>query len=386
MASNFGTLFRISTWGESHGPGIGVVVDGCPPKIPLSVEDIQHELNRRRPGQSKITTPRKEDDVAEIQSGVLDGQTLGVPIGIFVRNTDQRPSAYTEMQQAYRPSHADYTYDAKYGIRAVSGGGRSSARETIGRVAAGAIARKVLQHSLSGYECLAYVKTVQNIEATVPAAAELTSELIESNIVRTCDPVAAEKMIALIENVRSQGNSVGGVIECVVRGVPAGLGEPIFDRLEADLAKAMLSLPATKGFEIGSGFGGTTMTGLEHNDEFYMEQPQASSGRRESSDEAAAGSRQPLPAARVRTRTNRSGGVQGGISNGEDIVFRVAFKPTATVLREQKTVTNTGEDTTLSARGRHDPCVLPRAVPMVEAMVHLVLADHFLRQRALTGK
>lgn len=362
MASNFGTLFRISTWGESHGPGIGVVLDGCPPKIPLSVEDIQHELNRRRPGQSKITTPRKEDDVAEIQSGVLDGQTLGVPIGIFVRNTDQRPSAYTEMQQAYRPSHADYTYDAKYGIRAVSGGGRSSARETIGRVAAGAIARKVLQHSLSGYQCLAYVKTVQNIEATVPSASELTSELIESNIVRTCDPVAAEKMIALIENVRSQGNSVGGVIECVVRGVPAGLGEPIFDRLEADLAKAMLSLPATKGFEIGSGFGGTTMTGLEHNDEFYMD------GKT------------------VRTRTNRSGGVQGGISNGEDIVFRVAFKPTATVLREQKTVTNTGEDTTLAARGRHDPCVLPRAVPMVEAMVHLVLADHFLRQRALTGK
>jgi len=361
MASNFGTLFRISTWGESHGPGIGVVVDGCPPKIPLVVEDIQHELNRRRPGQSKITTPRKEDDVAEIQSGVLDGQTLGVPIGIFVRNTDQRPSAYTEMQQAYRPSHADYTYDAKYGIRAVSGGGRSSARETIGRVAAGAIARKVLQHSIPGYEALAYVKTVQNIEATVPAAAELSSALIESNIVRTCDPVAAEKMIALIEKVRSEGNSVGGVIECVVRGVPPGLGEPIFDRLEADLAKAMLSLPATKGFEIGSGFGGTTMTGLEHNDEFYMND------------------------GKVRTRTNRSGGVQGGISNGEEIVFRVAFKPTATVLREQKTVTNTGEDTTLSARGRHDPCVLPRAVPMVEAMVHLVLADHFLRQRALRG-
>jgi chorismate synthase len=361
MASNLGTLFRISTWGESHGPGIGVVVDGCPPKIPLSVEDIQHELNRRRPGQSKITTPRKEDDVAEIQSGVLDGQTLGVPIGIFVRNTDQRPSAYTEMQQAYRPSHADYTYDAKYGIRAVSGGGRSSARETIGRVAAGAIARKVLQHSIPGYEALAYVKTVQNIEATVPAAAELSSALIESNIVRTCDPVAAEKMIALIEKVRSEGNSVGGVIECVVRGVPPGLGEPIFDRLEADLAKAMLSLPATKGFEIGSGFGGTTMTGLEHNDEFYMND------------------------GKVSTRTNRSGGVQGGISNGEEIVFRVAFKPTATVLREQKTVTNTGEDTTLSARGRHDPCVLPRAVPMVEAMVHLVLADHFLRQRALRG-
>lgn len=387
MSSSLGTLFRISTWGESHGPGVGVVIDGCPPSIPLTVEDIQAELDRRRPGQSKIVTPRKEDDKAEILSGVLDGLTLGTPIGIFVRNTDQRPSAYTEMQQAYRPSHADYTYDAKYGIRAVSGGGRSSARETIGRVAAGAIARKVLQHSLNGYECLAYVKTVQNIHAEVPTGAALNSAVIESNIVRTCDPVAAEKMIALIENIRSEGNSVGGVIECVVRGVSPGLGEPVFDRLEADLAKAMMSLPATKGFEIGSGFSGTTMTGLEHNDEFYMEHESSRSGGRESSSggDDAAGSRQPLPTARVRTRTNRSGGVQGGISNGEEIIFRVAFKPTATVLREQKTVTNTGEDTTLSARGRHDPCVLPRAVPMVEAMVHLVLADHFLRQRAMRG-
>lgn len=356
MSSSLGTLFRISTWGESHGPGVGVVIDGCPPRIPLSVEDIQHELDRRRPGQSRIVTPRKEDDKAEILSGVLDGQTLGTPIGLFVRNTDQRPSAYTEMQQAYRPSHADYTYDAKYGIRAVSGGGRSSARETIGRVAAGAIARKVLQHTLPAYECLAYVKTIKDIEAKVPDT--LTSELIESNIVRTCDPEAAERMIQLIETVRSEGNSVGGVVECIVRGVPPGLGEPVFDKLEADLAKAMLSLPATKGFEIGSGFSGTLMTGLEHNDEFYME------------------------GGNVRTRTNRSGGIQGGISNGEDIVFRVAFKPTATVLREQKTVTNDKQETTLSARGRHDACVLPRAVPMVEAMVHLVLADHFLRQRA----
>ncbi len=365
MSSSLGTLFRISTWGESHGPGVGVVIDGCPPRIPLSAEDIQQELDRRRPGQSKIVTPRKEDDKAEILSGVLDGLTLGTPIGILVRNTDQRPSAYTEMQQAYRPSHADYTYDAKYGIRAVSGGGRSSARETIGRVAAGAIARKVLQQSLGAYECLAYVKTIQHLEAKVPAREDLTSALIESNIVRTCDPEAAEKMIELIENVRSQGNSVGGVIECVVRGVPPGLGEPVFDKLEADLAKAMLSLPATKGFEIGSGFAGTLMTGLEHNDEFYMAPgPDGST---------------------VRTRTNRSGGIQGGISNGEEIVFRVAFKPTATVLREQNTVTNTGEETTLSARGRHDACVLPRAVPMVEAMVHLVLVDHWLRQRAQNG-
>jgi len=360
MSSSLGTLFRISTWGESHGPGVGVVVDGCPPRIPLSVEDIQHELNRRRPGQSKIVTPRKEDDTAEILSGVLDGQTLGTPIGLFVRNTDQRPSAYTEMQQAYRPSHADYTYDAKYGIRAVSGGGRSSARETIGRVAAGAIARKVLQHSLPAYECLAYVKTIKDIEAKVPN--QLTSEHIESNIVRTCDAEAAERMIELIEKVRSEGNSVGGVVECVVRGVPPGLGEPVFDKLEADLAKAMLSLPATKGFEIGSGFSGTLMTGLEHNDEFYMED------------------------GNVRTRTNRSGGIQGGISNGEDIVFRVAFKPTATVLREQKTVTNDKQETTLAARGRHDACVLPRAVPMVEAMVHLIIAEHFLRHRAQCGQ
>ncbi len=338
-----------------------MVIDGCPPRIPLRVEDIQEELDRRRPGQSKIVTPRKEDDKAEILSGVLDGQTLGTPIGILVRNTDQRPSAYTEMQQAYRPSHADYTYDAKYGVRAVSGGGRASARETIGRVAAGAVAKKVLQQSLQGYECLAYVKSIQHLQAQVPEGKALTAELIESNIVRTCDAGAAEQMIELIEKVRSEGNSVGGVVECVVRGVPAGLGEPVFDKLEADLAKAMMSLPATKGFEIGSGFAGTLMTGLEHNDEFYMDQAQ------------------------VRTRTNRSGGIQGGISNGEEIVFRVAFKPTATVLREQKTVTNTGEDTTLSARGRHDACVLPRAVPMVEAMVHLILLDHWLRNKAQVG-
>ena len=359
MSSSLGTLFRISTWGESHGPGVGVVVDGCPPRLPLTVEDLQRELDRRRPGQSKIVTPRKEDDRAEILSGVLDGQTLGTPIGILVRNTDQRPSAYTEMQQAYRPSHADYTYDAKYGIRAVSGGGRSSARETIGRVAGGAIARKVLEQAHPGYSCLAYVKTVRHLTAEVPE--QLSGDLIESNIVRTCDPVAAEKMIELIEAMRREGNSVGGVIECVVRGVPPGLGEPVFDKLEADLAKAMLSLPATKGFEIGSGFAGTLMTGLEHNDAFYLEN------------------------GRVRTRSNRSGGIQGGISNGEDIVFRVAFKPTATVLREQATVTNAGEETTLSARGRHDPCVLPRAVPMVEAMVHLVLADHWLRHKAQVG-
>lgn len=360
MSSSTGILFRISTWGESHGPGVGVVVDGCPPRIPLTVEDIQSELDRRRPGQSKIVTPRKEDDKAEILSGVLDGQTLGTPIGILVRNTDQRPSAYTEMESAYRPSHADYTYDAKFGIRAVSGGGRASARETIGRVAAGAIARNMLRHFAPDYECLAFVRSIQHIEAGESAIKNPRSEIIESNIVRACDPEAAEKMIALIEAVRSEGNSVGGVIECVIRGVPAGLGEPVFDKLEADLAKAMMSLPATKGFEIGSGFSGTKLTGAEHNDEFYME------------------------GGKVRTRTNRSGGIQGGISNGEDIVFRIAFKPTATILREQKTVSSSGQDTTLAARGRHDPCVLPRAVPMVEAMAHLVIADHWLRQRAIS--
>lgn len=357
MASSFGTLFRVSTFGESHGAAIGCIVDGCPPLISLTEEDIQVELDRRRPGQSRIVTQRKEADACRILSGVVDGKTLGTPISVVVFNEDQRSDAYKEMESAYRPSHADYTYDAKYGIRAVAGGGRSSARETIGRVAAGAIAQKVIAAANSDYECLAYVKSVQSIEAH-PLPEHLNRESIESNMVRTPDPVAAEKMVELIEKMRSAGNSVGGVIECVVRGVPTGLGEPVFDKLEAELAKAMLSLPATKGFEIGSGFAGTLLTGLEHNDEFYMD------------------------GNRVRTRTNRSGGIQGGISNGEDIVFRVAFKPTATVLCEQNTVTRKGEATTLKARGRHDACVLPRAVPMVEAMVHLVLCDHLLRQRA----
>ena len=358
MSSSLGTLFRISTWGESHGPGVGVVIDGCPPRIPLSVEDLQKELDRRRPGQSKIVTPRKEADEAEILSGIENGLTTGAPIGILVRNTDQRPSAYTEMQSAYRPSHADYTYDAKYGIRSVSGGGRASARETIGRVAAGAIAHKVLQRDLPGYQCIAYVKSIHDLEADIDPNT-VTAEQVESNIVRTADAAMVDPMIDLITQMRTEGNSVGGVIECVIRGVPPGLGEPVFDKLEADLAKAMMSLPATKGFEIGSGFEGTLMTGRDHNDEFYIED------------------------GKVRTRTNRSGGVQGGISNGEPIVFRVAFKPTATILIEQNTVNNAGEETTLAARGRHDPCVLPRAVPMVEAMAHLILTDHWLRQKAI---
>ena len=357
MSSTFGHVFRIHTFGESHGGGVGVVIDGCPPRIAVSREQIQHELDRRRPGQSEIVTPRKEADTAEILSGLQDGVTLGCPIAILVRNTDQRPGAYDEMAAKYRPSHADYTYDAKYGIRSGSGGGRASARETIGRVAAAAVAKQVLDTLHPGIEILAWVKSIQELNADVDPET-VTSQDIESNIVRTGDAAMVEPMIARIKDIRADGNSVGGVIECVIRNCPPGLGEPIFDKLEADLAKAMLSIPATKGFEIGSGFAGTLLTGREHNDPFRMID------------------------GKVRTTSNRSGGVQGGISNGETIIFRVAFKPTATVLREQNTVTNDKQETTLSARGRHDACVLPRAVPMVEAMVHLVLADHFLRQRA----
>jgi chorismate synthase len=358
MSSSFGRVFRIHTFGESHGGGVGVIIDGCPPRIPVALVDIQHELDRRRPGQSEIVTPRKEADTAEILSGLQDGQTLGTPIAIIVRNLDQRPSAYEEMAVKYRPSHADFTYDAKYGIRAPSGGGRASARETIGRVAAAAVARRVLDTLHPGIEVLAWVKSIQELNATVDPES-VTAATIESNIVRTGDPAMVATMIERIKAVRADGNSVGGVVECVIRGCPPGLGEPIFDKLEADLAKAMLSLPATKGFEIGSGFAGTLLTGREHNDAFRMEE------------------------GRVRTVTNRSGGIQGGISNGEHIVFRVAFKPTATIMSNQQTVTAAGEETELQGRGRHDACVLPRAVPIVEAMAALVLADHLLRQRAV---
>ncbi|MEM9480583.1 MAG: chorismate synthase [Verrucomicrobiota bacterium] len=361
MASQFGHTFRISTFGESHGGGVGVVVDGCPPRILLTEADIQTDLDRRRPGQSEIVTPRKEADQCEILSGTFEGQTLGSPISILVRNKDARPEAYTEMATKYRPSHADYTYDAKYGIRNWQGGGRASARETIGRVAAAAIAKKVLVGQFApDLEIIAYVKTIQNIEANVDPET-VSFEQVESNIVRTGDAVIVDTMIERIKEARSEGNSLGGVVECVVRGVPAGWGEPVFDKLDADLGKAMLSLPATKGFEVGSGFAGTLLTGREHNDEFFMEGDT------------------------VRTKTNRSGGVQGGISNGESLVFRTAFKPTATIMSSQETVSKEGEDTELKARGRHDPCVLPRAVPMVEAMTALVLVDHALRQRAQMG-
>jgi chorismate synthase len=359
MGNSFGQLFRITTWGESHGGGVGVVIDGCPPRLELSEADIQLELDRRRPGQSAITTTRDEADRCQILSGVFEGRTLGTPISILVMNKDARPEAYTEMKTTYRPSHADFTYEAKYGIRNWQGGGRASARETIGRVAAGAVARKVLTSLFPSFELMTYVIHVYDVIAEIDPDG-VTLEKIEATPVRCPDPVAAGQMIAAIERARADGDSLGGTIACVARGVPAGLGEPVFDKLEADLAKAMLSLPASKGFEIGSGFGATRMRGSEHNDAFEVRD------------------------GKVGTATNRSGGVQGGISNGENIFFRVAFKPTATIAREQKTVTETGEERTLAARGRHDPCVLPRAVPIVEAMAALVLCDHALRQRAIS--
>jgi chorismate synthase len=366
MPNSFGKLFSISTWGESHGPGIGVVVDGCPPRLPLTPVDIQVELDRRRPGQSDIVTPRKEADAVEILSGVYEGRTTGTPIALWVRNVDQRPSAYAEMQAAFRPSHADYTYQAKFGIRDPNGGGRSSARETIGRVAAGAIAKRVLAlgrapEAAGSVEIRAFVTAIHDLEMPALAAAELpTLEEVEASPVRCPHAETAAAMIERIKVARAEGDSVGGVIECRVRGVPPGLGEPVFDRLEADLAKAMLSLPATKGFEIGSGFAGARQRGSEHNDLF------------ENRD------------GRIRTVTNRSGGTQGGISNGEDLVFRVAFKPTATLLRTQATVDTAGRPVELRAKGRHDPCVVPRAVPIVEAMTALVLVDHWMRHAAQT--
>ncbi len=356
MANSFGTLFRITTWGESHGGGVGVVVDGCPPRLALTETDIQPDLDRRRPGQSKIVTPRKEADRVQILSGTFEGKTLGTPISMWVRNEDQRPEAYTEMATKFRPSHADYTYQAKFGIRSWQGGGRTSARETIGRVAAGAIAKKILRERY-GVEILAYVQQVQKISAEIDPNKVKFAD-IESNIVRCPNAAAAEKMIRLIEKMRRAGDTVGGIVTGVARGVPAGWGEPVFDRLEADLAKAMLSLPASKAFEIGSGFSSILLTGTQHNDAF-----RAKGGK-------------------VYTTTNRSGGIQGGISNGETIYFRTAFKPVATVMVEQDTVDVDFKNTTLKSRGRHDPCVLPRAVPMVEAMTALVLIDHALRQKA----
>ncbi|MFT5530197.1 MAG: chorismate synthase [Candidatus Poriferisodalaceae bacterium] len=355
--SSFGQNFRISTFGESHGGGVGVVIDGCPPRLELTAEQIQIELDRRRPGQSRLVTQRKEADQVEILSGVFEGRTLGTSIGLLVRNTDARPSAYDHMQDIYRPSHADYTTEAKYGIRNWQGGGRASARETIGRVAAGAVARLVIAQ-LTDIEVIAWVSSVHDIEASVDGAS-VDRDMIEADPTRCPDPVAAATMTEAIEQARRNGNSLGGVVTCVARRMVPGLGEPVFDKLDAALAGALMSLPAAKGIEIGSGFAGTRMTGIEHNDPF-----------------------EPGPDGRPITTTNHSGGIQGGISNGEAIELRVAFKPTGTISQAQNTVNRDNEAVVLEAKGRHDPCVLPRAAPMVESMVCLVLVDHLLRQRA----
>ena len=359
MGNTFGHLFRVTTWGESHGDAVGVVVDGCPPRLSLSEDEIQLELDRRRPGQSDIASQRREADHAEILSGVFDGLTLGTPIQIEVRNEDARSKDYEHMRTKFRPSHADYSYQAKYGIRNWKGGGRASARETIGRVAAGAIAKKVLAQEF-GVEIVGYVKQVWELEADVDPDTVSAAE-VEANVVRCPDPDMAERMIDQIKEARKDGDSLGGIVEAVARNVPVGLGAPVFDKLDGDLARAMLSLPACKGFEVGSGFGGITMTGSQHNDPFYSE------------------------GGRIRTRANRSGGIQGGISNGENVVVRAAFKPPATIMKPQETVDVDGNETVLEGRGRHDPCVLPRAVPIVEAMMALVLVDHALLQRGQTG-
>lgn len=360
MSSSFGELFRITTWGESHGPAVGVVVDGCPPQLALTASDVQRELDRRRPGQSHITTQRQETDRVEILSGVFEDRTLGTPIAMLVHNEDARSKDYAHMRDVYRPSHADYTYNQKYGLRDWRGGGRASARETVGRVAGGAVARTLLAQ-LFKVDVVGYVRQVGDLVAA-PALDMLTAAAVDANVVRCPDATVAAQMIERIETARKAGDSLGGVVECIARGVPAGWGEPVFDKLEADLAKAMLSIPACKAFEVGSGLAGVTMTGSAHNDAFY------SDGQN------------------VRTHTNYSGGIQGGISNGEMIVIRAAFKPTATIMLPQETVDTSGQSTTLTGRGRHDPCVLPRAVPVVEAMMALVLADHALRQRGQTGR
>lgn len=364
MSSRFGHQFSVSTFGESHGGGVGVVIDGCPAGHELDLPRIQAQLNRRRPGQSALTSPRDEKDAVELLSGVDpdSGQTLGTPIALLVRNENQKSKDYGNLKDLYRPSHADYTYEAKYGLRAVAGGGRASARETIGRVAAGALAEQLLTR-WANVEIVAWVESVADVGSELPDEHTLQRGDVDANDVRCPDAAAAARMITAIEEARHARDSLGGVVRCVIRNVPAGLGEPIFDKLTADLAKAMMSLPATRGFEIGEGFAATRLRGSQHNDPFYAE---------------------PVAAAahRVRTRTNKSGGIQGGISNGEPIRFAVAFKPVATIFLPQETVNRAGEAVTFQAKGRHDPCVLPRAVPMVEAMAALVLVDHVLRQRA----
>ncbi len=356
MSSTFGTLLKVTTFGESHGKGVGAVLDGCPAKINLTEKDIQKQLDRRRPGQSQLTTKREEADHVTILSGVENNKTLGVPIGLYVANKDQRPDDYKTMQSIPRPSHADYTYQTKYGIRSASGGGRSSARETIGRVAAGAIADKFLYETF-GIEIVSWVHAVGEVEVSRVDEEVISREDVDQTAVRCPDGPVADKMVQLIDNVRERDDSVGGIISCVCRNVPAGWGEPVFDKVEAKLAQAMLSIPSTKGFEIGSGFAGTRMFGSQHNDPFVLKE------------------------GRLGTTTNFSGGVQGGITNGEPIIFRTAFKPPATISLPQETVDFEGIKTVLEAKGRHDPCVVPRAVPIVESMAALVIGDLALRQQ-----
>ncbi len=352
--NSYGTLFKISTFGESHGPAIGVIIDGCPAGLDIDESFIQNELDRRKPGQSKITTQRKEDDTFKILSGVFEGKSTGTPIAIVIENQDQRSKDYSHIQNTFRPSHADYTYESKYGVRDYRGGGRSSARETAARVAAGAIAKLMLKKS--GIDVNAYVSQVGEIKA--PHYAQLDLDKTEDNIVRCPDQVIAEKMITLIDQVRLDRDTIGGVVTCVIKNTPVGLGEPVFDKLHAELGKAMLSINAVKGFEYGSGFDGVTLRGSQHNDEFYND------------------------GTRIRTKTNYSGGIQGGISNGEDIYFNVAFKPVATIMQDQPSVDKDGNETIVSGKGRHDPCVVPRAVPIVEAMAAMVIVDFLLRNKA----
>jgi chorismate synthase len=358
--NTFGQRFRVTNWGESHGKAIGVIIDGCPPLLPLKEEDIQKELNRRKPGQSNLTTQRSEEDKIEILSGIHEGKTTGTPISLIIFNKDYKPEAYNEISKLFRPSHADYAYHSKYGIRDPFGGGRSSARMTAGHVAAGAIAKKILAQAF-GAEIIAYVKKVKNIEAETNSD-KVSLKEVESSLVRCPDKKASEKMIKAIEKAKASGDSVGGIIECVARNVPAGLGEPIFDKLSADLAKAIMSINAVKGFEIGSGFSSTNQLGSEHNDLFHLHE------------------------GKVKTKTNNSGGIQGGISNGMPIIFRAAFKPTPTIQKKQKTINKDLEQIEFEGTGRHDPCILPRAVPIVESMAALVLCDHYLRHRAQCGE
>ena len=383
--NSFGQAFRVTTAGESHGPGNLVIVDGCPPGLPLGVEDLIPDLARRRPGQSAIVTPRDEPDAPEILSGVFEGRTTGASIAILVRNRDQRSRDYAAIRDKYRPGHADHGYDAKYGFRDYRGGGRSSARETTVRVAAGAIAKKLIAARFGG-RVVGYVRQVGDVAADVPDPAAVTLDRVERlpdgrpNVVRCPDAAAAERMVALIERVRGERNSIGGVAEIVATGVPAGLGEPVFDKLKADLGKALFSLPAVLGVEYGVGFGCAALRGTECNDVFY-----APGGAARAGGEATVGDSGRPAAARIATRTNRHGGMLGGISSGMPIVLRAAVKPTSSLPRPQETVTRGGAPTTIATKGRHDPCLLPRFVPMAEAMVALVLADHWLRWQAADG-